>query len=112
MARNQEEVESLFSHYGFKILHFEDLSFEDQILTAFNAKYLAGFHGAGLTNLIACQHSAAIFEIFTSKGTMAYKLVAEALGNQYTAYNEMASEDPLNIDCTKLNQMLKGLLHS
>ena len=112
MARNQEEVESLFSHYGFKILHFEDLSFEDQVLTAFNAKYLAGFHGAGLTNLIACQHSATIFEIFTSKGTMAYKLVAEALGNHYTAYNEMTSEDPLNIDCTKLNQMLKDLLHS
>lgn len=108
-ATNLKEVETVFSDHGFKTLYFEDLSFEDQILASFYATHFAGFHGAGLTNIIACQGNAVIYEVFTSKGSRAYVRIAKALGNRYLAYDERNSEQPLEVNCSKLEEALKTL---
>lgn len=49
---NEDEVIKLFTSYGFKIVYFEDSSFEEQVQMMQNTKILAGAHGAGFTNLL------------------------------------------------------------
>ena len=59
---NQKEIEALFDNYGFKTLYFEDLTTSQQRLYMANAKFVAGIHGAGLINLIACRSSTVVLE--------------------------------------------------
>lgn len=55
---NQEEIEKCASNYGFKSVYFEDLNFEEQIITLQNAAYLVGPTGAAWTNLIFAKSGA------------------------------------------------------
>lgn len=64
---NFNEIEPILENYNFKIIHFENLSFEDQIGIANNCTVMGGVHGAGLTNMIFMNKNSRVIEV-RSKG--------------------------------------------
>jgi len=61
---NDIEVEGLFSSYGFLVIDSDTLSIEYQIQIFSNASFIAGVHGAGLTNIGFCNGPCKVLEIF------------------------------------------------
>ena len=84
---NQHEVESLFEKHGFKKLYLEDLTPSQQLASMAKAKVVAGLHGAGLTNLIACRPSTAVLELTVGNSTWSYAKLAQALDLHYQMEN-------------------------
>jgi hypothetical protein len=72
---NEDEVLNVFMSYGFKVVNFEKLSFEEQRSTAGSASILAAVHGAGLTNML-----------FMPKGSKVLELTPILNGEQYYYY--------------------------
>ncbi len=62
---NEEEVLDVFRSFGFCIVEFEKLTFEDQISFLGKTGILAGVHGAGLTNMIFMPTHSMVFELTT-----------------------------------------------
>ncbi len=50
--QNQDQVEALFSRYGFAIIHPETLSLKDQVRLFANARMIAGPRGSGMHNIV------------------------------------------------------------
>jgi hypothetical protein len=61
---NSTEVEELFSSLGFTIVDTDRLSIEMQIQCFANAEFIAGIHGAGLTNIAFREAPCKVLEIF------------------------------------------------
>ena len=109
---NQKEVEALFGRYGFKTIYFEDLTTSQQRSSMANARFVAGFHGAGLTNLIACRPGTAVLELSGDRCTAAYAKMAHGLGLRYSHENIATNSDETPKACLKktehaLQKMLK-----
>ncbi|MFA4851945.1 MAG: glycosyltransferase family 61 protein [Bacteroidales bacterium] len=49
---NEEEVIEELNQWGFKVVYFEDYSFQEQVSICKNAKYLIGIIGANLINMM------------------------------------------------------------
>ena len=84
---NQHDVESLFEKHGFKKLYLEDLTTSQQLASMAKAKVVAGLHGAGLTNLIACRPSTSVLELTVGNSTWSYAKLAQALDLHYQMEN-------------------------
>jgi hypothetical protein len=69
---NEDAVIAAFVSWGFAIVRFENLSFNEQMNLAANACVLAGVHGAGLTNML-----------FMEKGSSVFELTSRLNGEQY-----------------------------
>lgn len=66
---NENEVINLVTSYDFKVVEYENFSFNEQVSISYNASVLMSIHGAGLTNMI-----------FGKKGMLVYEF---SLQNQY-----------------------------
>jgi len=64
---NQKEVDELLLKHGFSIVNMEDLSFEDGIAAAYNAKYIIGQCSSGLTNIMFAQKGTKVLELYPKK---------------------------------------------
>ncbi len=60
---NEEALIKVLDAYQFSTVHFEDLSFQEQISITRRAKYLVSNHGAGLSNMLFMQPGSCIFEL-------------------------------------------------
>ena len=61
--RNEADVERLFSDYGFEILFSEQMSLLAQAEVFQGANFIAGIHGAGLSNMIWSRSGAVVLDI-------------------------------------------------
>lgn len=75
---NQDEVFNLLQLYGFIKLFMEDLSFQEQVRTVYQAEFIVGPTGAAWTNLI-----------FSRPGTKALCWMAEEFGD-FSSYSNIA----------------------
>jgi len=75
---NQEEIQSVFSNYGFEIIYPEELSLEQSIELFSQAKIIAGATGAAMTNII-----------FAPKNTVVLCLLGENTANN-TIFSNIA----------------------
>jgi capsular polysaccharide biosynthesis protein len=75
---NQEEIQSVFSDYGFEIVYPEELSLEQSIELFSQAKIIAGATGAAMTNII-----------FAPKNTVVLCLLGENTANN-TIFSNIA----------------------
>lgn len=82
---NEDDVLSTFIAWGFTLVSFETLSFEEQIEVAGTATILAGVHGAGLTNMLFMEKDSKIFELTTvlNGEQYYYYTLSNALGHEY-----------------------------
>jgi capsular polysaccharide biosynthesis protein len=118
---NENEVIEVLIGYGFKVVLFEDCSFEQQVQIALNAKHIISNHGAGLTNIMFMKSGGCVFEI-RKEGDMVnncYFALASALHLRYfyqTCNSEIPNEDAhtanLIVDCDLLKINIEKMLAS
>ncbi len=110
---NQKQVEALFENYGFTTIYFEDLTTSQQRSSMANAQFVAGLHGAGLTNLIACHPSTVVLELSGNTCTAAYAKMAHGLGLKYEIENIVPNPDTTREAClTTTERALQKMLGS
>jgi capsular polysaccharide biosynthesis protein len=74
-----------YKEAGFELVELGKLAIEKQLSLFVNAREIAGFHGAGLVNLVWCQSSAAITEFYDgSHFTNCYFCLSEILQHQHS----------------------------
>jgi len=83
---NERELIENLSQYGFESYRLEDNSVEENISLFYNADFIVGPHGAGLTDLIYCNDSV-IIELFGSKYKEPYRRLADTCGLTYDSLN-------------------------
>ncbi len=97
---NEDEVIALFTEYDFTIVYNEDYTFFEQVSLFSNAKYLAGLHGAGLTNMLFMPSGCTIFEFHKRKTNavrhhnLIFWYMANGLGHKY--YHQIC--DPTDVN--------------
>ena len=110
---NEQEVEDLFSKFGFKIIVAEDYSFLEQYQLFKHAKVVAGPHGAGLTNILF-GNASILIELFNeSYMPDCYEEIAQEMSIEYyclkgqgVSYGEKNSWE---ISVSKLEKFLENL---
>lgn len=64
---NKSIVEKYLENKGYKILHMELLTIEEQIKAASSCRVMVGPHGAGLTNMVFAKRGCKIIELIPNK---------------------------------------------
>jgi capsular polysaccharide biosynthesis protein len=64
---NEIEVSHVLEENGFKVVHFEDFSFFEQVELISSASVVVAPHGAALANLVFCAPQTKVIEIFAPK---------------------------------------------
>lgn len=116
---NEEQVLNTFLSFGFKIVEFEHLSFDEQIALASQASVLAGVHGAGLTNMMFMPEGSKVLELTTrlNGDQYYYFTLSNALGHDY--YYQLCESDSkdkriqeanLLVDIEKLKRNIELML--
>lgn len=81
--RNEDELMKQLKEYGFKRYCLEDLSPEEQMELFYDAEYVVGMHGAGLSNLLFSSE-AKVIEIFPGDNmTLHYYYLCKSLNHEY-----------------------------
>jgi hypothetical protein len=78
-----DEIEILFAKNMFSIIYFEDLSLVEQISIVKNAQIIAGFHGAGLANIVWNTNNCKIIEISETNITSHFLHLASICNHKY-----------------------------
>ena len=61
--RNENDVQGWFREKGYEIIKLETLTLDEQVQLFSDATHIAGFHGAGLANLLFCKAGTHVVEI-------------------------------------------------
>ncbi len=82
---NETEIISVLKKYDFEIIDFENYTWLEQMQFCFNAEYLIGVHGAGLTNMLFMKDYSKILELRRNDDTHnnCYFSLANALNFKY-----------------------------
>jgi len=82
--KNEDEVFALFERYGFVRYNLEEMSVLEQVMLFHNAEFIAGEHGAGLTNIIFAQADyAQVIEVFQAREDATYWYLSQEVGLQH-----------------------------
>lgn len=80
---NENKVQQIFQEYGYEIIYPEIMSFQDQLKTFSEAKFIAGTSGAGFTNILFANKNAKIICIAPKEVKLScYSNIAGVLGQQ------------------------------
>ncbi|MEA3013017.1 MAG: hypothetical protein QOD42_1562 [Sphingomonadales bacterium] len=60
---NELEVARVVEEFGFRVVYFEEHSFEEQVRLSASARHLVSNHGAGLTNVLFMREGASVLEL-------------------------------------------------
>ncbi len=115
---NENEVTDMLRHYDFKIIYFEECTFEQQIAIAYNAKNLISIHGANLTNMLFMPSGANVLELRRNNDATNnyYFSLASGLNLNYyyqkcDAQNVRSEQTfDLTVDLTTLEKNVKRML--
>lgn len=94
---NSEEVESVFGSRGFEVRDPEEMAVDAQIELFSNARYVAGVHGAGLTNIMFRRAGQLdLLEMFPPSSIPPhYFWLSKALGHRHAGVvGEATSDEP------------------
>ena len=78
-----DEIELLFTRNSFEVIFFEELSLIEQISTVKNAQVIAGFHGAGLANIVWSKNKFKVIEISESRITSHFQHIASICKHEF-----------------------------
>ena len=108
---NEWEVLELVTQLGFERVFCEDMSFAEQVRLFFEAKFVFGPHGGGLTNIIWCKPETKVVEIFHPESVRrCYWSIAQTIGLNHSCGVGKSAEKS-GIHCIKcdIDQMLVAL---
>ena len=60
---NEAAVLDVFARFGFRVVHFEDHTFEQQVRLAASASHVVSNHGAGLANMLFMRTGGGVLEL-------------------------------------------------
>jgi hypothetical protein len=80
---NEPELEPILVKHNFKIIHAEDLTYQQQVQFFYQAKYIVAPHGAGLTNMLFSQNCSILEMQAGDVIKTHYFLAAKSLGHTY-----------------------------
>lgn len=60
---NEEELSDTLGEFGFRVVHFEEHPFDEQVRIAADARFLISNHGAGLTNMLFMKPGGRVLEL-------------------------------------------------
>jgi capsular polysaccharide biosynthesis protein len=116
---NEAECIKVLEEFGFKTIHFEDYSFEQQVEMIRNARYLVSSHGSGLTNMLFMKSNGRVLEL-RQRGDLynnCFFSLASVLGFKYfyqlcdsQNYGENANTANLIVDCQLLRENIQQML--
>lgn len=112
-VRNEKEVMTLLSDWGFKQYCPEELTFAEQVTLFSNAEAIVSPHGSGLMNQIFAD-DAVVIELMGKKKTITTPATeyhyAEGLGHNYACVPGEAIGPDLRTDVSGLATVLEKLL--
>ena len=115
--KNENEIREIFENYGFNIVYPEQNNLIENIKLFNGAEWVAGLHGAGLTNMMFMEKRNNILEIRrkNDKNNNCYFTMASDLEQNYFYLNaESLNENFYLSDCIldpkELNQFFKRYL--
>ena len=88
---SKEIIEKVFLGNGFDVVYFEDLSLIEQVATSSSAKNIAGFHGAGLANIIWAAPNSNIIEVSNTRITRHFEHISEICSHKYSLFSTTQS---------------------
>lgn len=100
---NEEELMRCLFKYGFVDYFLEDMKFQDQVKLFSQAKIVVAPHGAGLTNLIFCEETTKIIELFGNYLNPVFYKIATAKGMEYSLLQGKDAEDKTGVDNRRNN---------
>ena len=89
-------IENIFLDNGYDIIYFEDLNLIEQVAASSSAKNIAGFHGAGLANIIWAAPNSKIIEVTNTRITRHFEHISEICLHQYSMFSTQQSLQILN----------------
>lgn len=116
---NEEEVVNLLKEYNFKIVHFEDYNFEEQVKLVYKSKYFVSIHGAALTHIFFMQPDSHVLEfkrMYDAINYVYFSLADVADVNYYYQFCEVterskhANSFDLTIDVNELRHTIELML--
>jgi hypothetical protein len=109
---NEAALLELLHKYNFEILHFEGMSFRDQIIQMQDVKYLVSSHGANLTNIVWLPENARVLELIRQDApNFCYWSVASSIGLNYNyQLCTRESRDHITVDLDRFEKNLLNLL--
>lgn len=109
---NEDEVAACLSRHGFTLVHPERMTLEDQVRRFRTARWIAGPHGAGLTNMLF-SGQASILEFSGDLGpsTWHFKRLASTLGHTHHRLiaTQRAKDADMHVDIQRLERRLVEL---
>lgn len=85
---SKRKIEEIFKNKGFNIVYLEELNFVDQIALLSRSTRIAGFHGAGLANIIWA-NSASIIEISKTQKTRHFEHLSKICSHKYNFFSTL-----------------------
>ncbi|NWG45751.1 MAG: glycosyltransferase family 61 protein [Alphaproteobacteria bacterium] len=112
-TRNEAELRARLARHGFEPVLAGQLSFPDQVRAFAGAEFVAGTHGAGLTNILFAPPAMKLLEIFPqNKLRNTYFLLSRSLGQPY-AYvvaGPAGAQEAFEVDPDAVERTLADLL--
>jgi len=93
---NEQQVHEILAPHGFELVELEPMSVSQQLQLFAQASIVIGVHGAGFTNLVACQPETLIVELLPDDGPYHhYYLMSAVLGlrHGHVVGNPLATKD-------------------
>jgi capsular polysaccharide biosynthesis protein len=91
---NESILEEILENNGYKILHMELLSIEEQIKAVSSCKVIIAPHGAGLTNMVFAKRGCRIVELIPNKYMVPlFRQLAIDCGHYYSPLIGYVKED-------------------
>lgn len=110
---NEDEVTALLREYGFEIVHFEGMSFAEQVKMMQDVSVFVSSHGANMTNLIWLPAGATILELIREPGrsNFCYWSVAASLKLEYNyQLCPIVEGDHIAVDIAALRRNIESCL--
>ncbi|MCC6372491.1 MAG: glycosyltransferase family 61 protein [Bacteroidia bacterium] len=110
---NEEQVIDTLKALDFKIIYFEDYTFEEQVAIGKGAQIMVSSHGANLTNCLFMPSGAKVLELIRyDQPNFCYWALASVAGLQYNyQLCKVVGNDHLLVDMELFKQNLKSLLN-
>jgi capsular polysaccharide biosynthesis protein len=83
----KNEIESIVKELGFNFVYLEDLLLTQQIDLCSKASIIAGFHGAGLSNIVWANSGAKVVEITGTRVTSHFEHLSKICGHDFHRFN-------------------------
>lgn len=110
---NEEEVIALLREYNFEVVHFEGMSFAEQVQLMSSVRVFVTSHGANMTNLIWLPRDAKMLELLREPGrsNFCYWSVASSLNMEYNyQLCRITASDHVHVDLALLRRNIEACL--